>query len=120
MIQQKVAALSETKYYDFVVSDAAQRRIDDCLSVEGENAKLRIRVLGGGCSGFKYEYSFTIGVANDDHVYGEKNVVVIDNVSISLIDGGVLDYEESLGHSGFIIKNPNSSARCGCGNSFAI
>lgn len=106
----------------FSVTDAAAARIATIISKEPDGAKLRISVLGGGCSGFQYKFDFDTKPINDSDIVIEKNgtVVVIDDLSIGLITNSTLDYIETLGSSEFEIRNPNATAKCGCGNSFAL
>ena len=81
----------------------------------------RVSVHGGGCSGFQYKYEFVENKDARDHVFGsEVAKVLIDDISLGLISNSTLDYVEDLGSAGFEIKNPNATARCGCGNSFAV
>jgi iron-sulfur cluster assembly accessory protein len=107
---------------EFTVSDAAAARIVKILAGEPEGSKLRISVLGGGCSGFQYQYDFEAKPAGLTDIIIEKNgaTVVIDDLSIGFVAGSVLDFVEDLSSAGFEIKNPNATAKCGCGNSFAV
>lgn len=106
----------------FQVSERAARRIGEILASEGQpGLKLRISVSGGGCSGFQY------GFALDDHdedgdvaVDRDGARVVIDGMSLMYMLGCEVDYVEDLTGSYFRVTNPNASASCGCGNSFAI
>ena len=104
------------------VTDAAYARIAKVLSNEPANAKLRISVQGGGCSGFQYHFDFdsTAPQTSDIVIAKEGATVIIDDLSIGFISGSVLDYVETLGSAGFEIKNPHATAKCGCGNSFAV
>jgi Iron-sulfur cluster assembly accessory protein len=74
-------------------------------------------VQGGGCSGFKYNFSFDEKINQDDVVV--RNAV-IDNDSLKLINGSIVDYKDELIGSSFVIKNPKATASCGCGLSFSI
>jgi iron-sulfur cluster insertion protein len=109
---------------DFSVTEAAAARIN-LLKAREKNPGLKFRVLvkGGGCSGFQYEFDLSdnITIASDDHVYTHGGAeVVVDEVSLDLLKGSVLDYSEDLASAGFSIKNPNATAKCGCGNSFSV
>ena len=106
----------------FSLSDNAAARIVALASRELEkNTGLRIAVSGGGCSGFKYEYSMTGNIEADDHVISKNGATIaIDPSSQQFLNGCSLDYVETLGSASFEIKNPNTSAKCGCGNSFSI
>lgn len=78
---------------------------------------LRVTVLGGGCSGFKYQLDFDAQKQADDVTFGD--VLVTDETSLPFLANAVIDYEQTLMGSRFKIKNPNAAASCGCGNSFA-
>jgi iron-sulfur cluster assembly accessory protein len=106
----------------FSFTDAAAARIAKIASDEPPGTKFRVSVLGGGCSGFQYHYDFDVNPVTDTDLLIEKNgaIVVVDDVSLGLLAGSVLDYVETLGSAGFEIRNPNATAKCGCGNSFSV
>ena len=106
---------------NITLSDNAASKINELVSKEFEHKKLRISVNGGGCSGFQYQYDFVQDVNSDDIVL-EKNgaTVLIDTMSAEFMKDAVIDYVETLGSAEFLIKNPNTSSKCGCGNSFSI
>ncbi|MCE3233367.1 MAG: heme biosynthesis protein HemY [Rickettsiaceae bacterium] len=106
----------------FNITENAAKRIAYLISQEEEKSvNLRISVTGGGCSGFQYNYDFDTK-KNDDDLFFEKDgiKVAIDTTSIEFVNGSTLDYVETMTAAAFEIKNPNSTARCGCGNSFAV
>jgi iron-sulfur cluster assembly accessory protein len=87
------------------------------------DVRLRVRVDGGGCSGYKYE--FQVGsepLEEGDKVFGEGGCfAVVDPVSLDLLNGSLVDWEESLMRSAFVIAaNPNAEASCGCKSSFSV
>ena len=106
----------------FEITESAARRIAYLFEQEGKSdLKFRITVLGGGCSGFQYKYDFDAKTAANDLVFIKGTAsVVIDDISIGFLTDSKLDYVEDLGSAGFEIKNPNATAKCGCGNSFSI
>lgn len=105
----------------FQLTTSAADQIKVLLKKEKPNSIFRISILGGGCSGFQYDFSFSKNICDDDIVLNEHNVkYVIDKTSIEFIDNGKLDYINELGGSYFKIENPNSKANCGCGTSFSI
>lgn len=107
----------------FSLSESAARRIAYLLQDEpGEQPKLRVSVLGGGCSGFQYNYDFDPKPVQADDILIEQHGarVVVDTTSLDLLKGSVMDYVETLGAAAFEIKNPNAVSSCGCGNSFSI
>lgn len=106
----------------FAMTDSAAARIARILVGEPEGTKLRVAVGGGGCSGFQYQVDFDSNPVAQDDLVVEHNgsVVVIDSMSLDMLKGSVLDYVETLGSAGFEIRNPNATAKCGCGNSFSV
>ncbi len=107
---------------NFTITDNAAKRIVKLIEDEDDqNVKLRISVLGGGCSGFQYNFDFDAKVDDSDLLFEKNGVeVVIDETSIEFINGSQLDYVETLGSAAFAITNPNATANCGCGNSFSV
>src|SRR6266851_8515256 len=105
-----------------VITDSASRRIAVLKRQEAaEGAFLRIAVSGGGCSGFQYGLSFDAQQNPDDFVFEQGGVaVVVDDVSLDLLQGAEVDFVEDLMGASFQIKNPNAASSCGCGNSFSI
>lgn len=98
-------------------TDQALKQIEKILLENNKKNYFRISVQGGGCSGFKYDFSFDDQINQDDVKF---NKTLIDNESLKLISGSIVDYKEELIGSSFIIKNPKASASCGCGLSFSI
>lgn len=111
-------ALIETQV---TLSDSAAKRIAFLLARESADAKLRVAVNGGGCSGFQYVFDFDTKTGDDDIVI-EKNgaKVLIDSASLELLKGSEIDYVTEMVGAAFQIKNPNASSSCGCGNSFSV
>ncbi len=107
----------------FSLTPSAAERIN-LLKTKDNNPNLRFRVSvkGGGCSGFQYEFILDDQQpsASDIIVSASGAEAVIDDVSLGLLNGSVLDYTEDLAQAGFAIKNPNATAKCGCGNSFSV
>jgi iron-sulfur cluster assembly accessory protein len=104
------------------VTDSAAERIRDLLDRDGklDSHGLRIRVVGGGCSGLKYELVFDDEFREvDDEIHAGEIRVIIDEKSALYVMGSTLNFVDSLQESGFKLENPNASATCGCGESFA-
>jgi iron-sulfur cluster assembly protein len=104
------------------VTEAARGRLKDLLDRDGklETHALRMKVVGGGCSGLQYQLSFDDAFAETDHVVEAGPVrVVVDEKSALYLVGVTLDFVDTLQESGFKIENPNASTTCGCGESFA-
>ncbi len=104
------------------VSAAAESRLEALLSEEGKLAThgLRMKVVGGGCSGLKYELSFDDARTEiDTEITSGAVKIIVDEKSALYLVGTTLDFVDSLQESGFKINNPNASNTCGCGDSFA-
>lgn len=85
--------------------------------------RFRIKVNGGGCSGFQYKFLIDENLDDDDIIFSDQELnlqVVIDKHSLPLVDGSTVDYSTSLSGEYFFLKNPNAKANCGCGNSFSV
>ncbi|HTV87738.1 MAG TPA: iron-sulfur cluster insertion protein ErpA [Stellaceae bacterium] len=104
------------------VTENAARRIAALRAQEAaDGAFLRIAVSGGGCSGFQYGLSFDDERHPDDRVFERDDIaVVVDEVSLDLLNGAEIDFVEDLMGAAFQIRNPNAASSCGCGNSFSI
>jgi len=81
----------------------------------------RITVAGGGCAGFQYKFDFDKN-KNDDDILIKTNkiTVLIDKISLDLINGSKIDYVNELIGSSFKVTNPKASSSCGCGTSFSL
>jgi iron-sulfur cluster insertion protein len=104
------------------ISERAARRIAHLVATEGEGGTmLRIAVSGGGCSGFQYGFSLDAAHHADDRLFREgEATVVVDEISLDLLQGAELDYVEDLVGSYFAVRNPNATSTCGCGTSFSV
>jgi iron-sulfur cluster assembly accessory protein len=103
------------------VSDRAATRIGEILKAEPEGTMLRVSVEGGGCSGFQYKFDMDRAKAADDLVIARSGaVVLIDPVSVNYMAGAEIDFVEDLIGASFKVKNPQATASCGCGTSFAL
>lgn len=103
------------------LTPAAQDRIQALLDRDGklETHGLRLKVVGGGCSGLQYQLGFDDQVTEDDNEFLAGKVrVIVDDKSAVYLAGTVLDYVDTLQESGFKIQNPNARSTCGCGQSF--
>lgn len=98
------------------VTDKARARIAEIG--EGTPRLLRVAVLGGGCSGFQYEFGLVDAPEPEDTVI--EGCVVIDPESMPFLAGSTIDFRDELIGARFAISNPNASSSCGCGTSFSI
>ena len=103
------------------VSERAARRIGEILQKEPAGTMLRVSVEGGGCSGFQYKFDMEQAKTDDDLVIARNGAtVLIDPVSQEYMAGSEIDFVEDLIGASFKVKNPNATAACGCGTSFAL
>lgn len=105
------------------ITEAAANQI--ALTKKSENRPdetfLRIRVIGGGCSGMQYKLDFETTKAENDKTFTERGIeVVIDTKSYLYLIGSQLEFSGGLNGKGFFITNPNAKKSCGCGTSFAV
>jgi len=105
-----------------VFTDSAANKVKELIAEEGNaDLKLRVFVSGGGCSGFQYGFTFDEETNEDDTVLSKNGVqLLIDPMSFQYLVGAEIDYQEGLGGSQFVIKNPNATTTCGCGSSFSV
>jgi iron-sulfur cluster insertion protein len=104
-----------------ILTQSAAARVATIAAKQGKPAILRLSVEGGGCSGFQYRFGLADTVDAEDSVTAEGGVqLVVDAMSLDLIDGSAVDYVESLGGAAFRVTNPNAASGCGCGSSFSV
>lgn len=103
------------------VTDRAAQRIKELVAVENrEGQGLRLKVVGGGCSGLQYKMDLDSERAGDRLFEKDGAKVLVDMKSLLYLSGTELDYREGLMESGFVFQNPNVKRSCGCGTSFAV
>jgi iron-sulfur cluster assembly protein len=104
------------------ITDSAAKKIHQLVESKGaaEAAGLRVKVVGGGCSGLTYKMDLDQPRDGDKVFEHEGAKLVIDRKSFLYLNGTVLDYSEELMSSGFNLQNPNVKRSCGCGSSFVV
>ena len=106
---------------EIIVSTIAKEKIAEMLVNEDPGSFLRVAVMGGGCSGFRYLFGFDTELDEDDITHKwENGQVVVDNMSIDFIKGGTLHYVVEFGVEYFHVVNPSAKSQCGCGSSFSM
>ena len=106
----------------FVITPRAAAQVAEIAVREGKpGGGLRLAVDAGGCSGFQYRFGIEDAPAADDLVIeGEAARVFVDPVSLDLLAGSELDWNEALIGAHFVVRNPQAASGCGCGASFAL
>ena len=104
------------------LSQNAAKRIAALCEMKGDSdLKFRIAVDGGGCSGFQYDFNLVKDTQDGDLVVERDGVtMLVDGLSLLYLTGSEVDFVEELAGSMFVVKNPNATASCGCGTSFAV
>jgi len=103
------------------LSDAAVAKISALVpSDDAAERGLRIKVIGGGCSGLSYKMDLDQKRDGDRLFEREGARVIVDRKSYLYLNGTELDYSEDLMNSGFNLRNPNVKRSCGCGSSFVV
>ena len=104
-----------------LVKKCASEQLNSLLDRQGRpEGALRIKVIGGGCSGLQYQMDLVDGPLDRDILVESSGVrVVIDPKSALFVGGSELEYSADLQHGGFKVSNPNAVVTCSCGESFA-
>ena len=98
-------------------TDKAIKQISNLLSKKDKGSFFRITIKGGGCSGFKYDFTFDQNPKDEDLKF---NNIIIDKSSADLLKGSEVDFASDLIGDSFKISNPQSKSSCGCGVSFSL
>tara|TARA_Y100000816_G_scaffold277513_1_gene247767 strand:- start:782 stop:1096 length:315 start_codon:yes stop_codon:yes gene_type:complete len=96
-------------------TDRAKNQIKKITKSE-EKKYFRIAVQGGGCSGYKYNFSFDNNLEKDDILF---DLTLIDKASLEIISGSTVDFKKEMIGESFTINNPKATSSCGCGLSFS-
>ena len=104
-----------TKKIEF--TNRAKEQIEKIISEDQLKKFFRISVKGGGCSGFKYVFSFDDKNNKEDIIFGKA---VIDEASLDIITGSIVDFKKEMIGESFVINNPKALSSCGCGLSFSV
>ncbi len=103
------------------LTSSAAKRVAAIAQRQGKPAMLRLSVDGGGCAGFTYKFALAEAVDGDDTVAETDGVrLVVDPMSLELVQGSAVDFVEDLGGAAFKVQNPNAASGCGCGSSFSV
>ena len=102
------------------LTEAAAKRVAAIAARQQKAPILRLSVDGGGCAGFTYK--FELAELEDGDAVAETDGVqlIVDPISLDLVQGSTVDFVEDLGGSAFKVTNPNAASGCGCGSSFSV
>jgi iron-sulfur cluster assembly protein len=105
-----------------VAIELSENAVLKILSLVGEDRErgLRVKVVGGGCSGLQYKMEIDAPKGGDKVFERDGARVVVDRKSFLYLNGTELDYADTLMSTGFTLHNPNVKRTCGCGASFAV
>ncbi|HKA89772.1 MAG TPA: iron-sulfur cluster insertion protein ErpA [Haliangiales bacterium] len=104
------------------LTSVAAEKVKEIRTAEGIETTmgLRMRVVGGGCSGFSYDLYFD-NSQDGDKIFDSNGVqLIVDQMSLMYLLGTEVDYIEGLHGAGFKFHNPNVKSTCGCGSSFSV
>jgi len=104
-----------------LITEDAARKIQALVAEKGPaEAGLRVKVVGGGCSGLTYKMDLDLPRDGDRVFERDGAKLVVDRKSFLYLNGTELDYRDELMSSGFNLRNPNVKRTCGCGSSFVV
>ena len=105
---------------NMTVTEAAARKAGELLgNAQKETAAIRVYVKSGGCSGYSYGMAIDDRELEGDSIFEDRGVrIVVDKMSLPLLQGSQIDYVENMMGGGFSVNNPNATSACGCGSSF--
>ena len=112
-----LANVSDTS---ILLTPAAAKRVATIAARQGKPAMLRLSVDGGGCAGFTYNFALGEIEEGDAIATTDGVTLLVDPVSLDLVQGSAVDFVEDLGGSAFKVTNPNAASGCGCGSSFSV
>jgi len=105
------------------LTEKAVQKVQTLQQQEGKSGfALRLRVVGGGCSGYSYSMDFEPPTpAPGDATFEDHGVkILVDPKSLPMVDNCQVDWVDAMTGAGFTIQNPNAKGSCGCGHSFSV
>lgn len=103
------------------LTDAAINRIAELMHKDKTIYALRLSIMGGGCSGFSYNFELVSTKTDKDEIFEFNQArLLIDRVSLPLLLDSIIDFKDTLLEQNFVVNNPNATSSCGCGVSFSI
>lgn len=113
---------------DITLTVEAADKVASLLAEEGNpNLNLRAYVIGGGCSGYQYGFTFDEEIKDDDFIIEQRRSdgngsikLLVDFISHQYLSNAKIDFKKGIGGEQFVISNPNAKTTCGCGSSFSM
>lgn len=104
------------------ISKNAILKVNEYMNQElEESLNLRVFIVGGGCQGFEYGFTFDESKNKEDRSFPSDGFnLLIDPLSYQYLKGATIDYTTDLSGSKFVIDNPHAKSTCSCGDSFSI
>jgi len=103
------------------LTQSAAERVRNFLASRGQGVGLRVGVRKTGCSGYAYVVNYADEITDRDRVFDTAGVkIVVDQDSLSLVDGTEIDFVRHGLSEAFRFRNPNVKGECGCGESFSV
>jgi iron-sulfur cluster assembly protein len=103
------------------ITEVGAERVTRYLEHRKKGLGIRVKIQTTGCSGYAYHLEFVDEANDDDSIFESNGVkILVDNKSLTMIDGTELDYKVDGLNAGFAFKNPYEDATCGCGESFTL
>ena len=114
--------MMETGKPILTLTDKAAEHVRSLVEKGGDGViGIRVGIKTAGCSGMKYDVEYASDKKPFEDTIEDKGVtVVIDPAAVMFLVGSEMDWQEDRFSSGFVFKNPNEIARCGCGESFSV
>lgn len=117
-------ALEQRKNMNINITDTAANEVARIINenMPGEGCFLRVRVVGGGCSGFQNKLAIddNFNETTDSKITIKNVDIVVDKRSSIYLDGATIDFNTDINNRGFIINNPAAKSTCGCGSSYSM
>ena len=102
------------------LTDSAKNHLKK-LAQDNNKKYVRLEVKGGGCAGFRYDWSFDYIIQDtDEYIIFDGFTLLLDNASILYLTGMTIEYKKEIFGSFLELKNPNATSSCGCGESFGV
>ncbi len=103
------------------LTEKAAKHIQLQFAKRGKGVALRVGVKKSGCSGFSYTFDYADKIELTDQIFeSHETKIVVDSISLSIVDGSEIDFTKEGLNSFFKLNNPNVDNTCGCGDSFSI